>query len=82
LVARLAKAAGVDITPHGLRHTAITELLEATDSDVRMAQRFARHSNPATTMIYDDNRKHLAARGVKALEDHATSKKSTKKGPR
>src|SRR3990172_1121613 len=68
LILRLATAAGVDVTPHGLRHTAITEVLERTGGDVRTAQRFARHSNPAPTMIYDDNRQKIAARGVAALE--------------
>jgi integrase/recombinase XerC len=69
LVTRLAQAAGVDVTPHGLRHTAITEVLERTGGDVRTAQRFARHSNPATTMVYDDNRQKIAAKGVAALEE-------------
>lgn len=69
LITRLAGVADVDVTPHGLRHTAITEVLERTGGDVRVAQRFARHSNPATTMVYDDNRQRVAARGVSALED-------------
>ncbi|MCK6491730.1 MAG: integrase, partial [Planctomycetes bacterium] len=27
--------------------------------DLRSVQRFARHANLATTMIYDDNRRHF-----------------------
>lgn len=69
LITRLAQAAGVDVTPHGLRHTAITQILERSGGNVRMAQRFARHSNPATTMVYDDNRQQVAARGVATLEE-------------
>lgn len=69
LISRLAKVAGVDVTPHGLRHAAITQVLEKTGGNVRTAQRFARHANPATTMVYDDNRQRVAAQGVAALED-------------
>jgi integrase/recombinase XerC len=79
MLERLSSASGVDVTPHGLRHTAITELLERTNGDVRMAQRFARHQNAATTMLYDDNRQHLAARGVRALEDELAPEEAHKK---
>lgn len=68
-LARLAELAGIKVTPHGLRHTAITEILERSGGDIRTAQRFARHSNPNVTVRYDDNRKDLARRGADLLED-------------
>lgn len=41
---------------HGLRHAAITRALELTNGNIRLVQRFARHSKPETTALYDDNR--------------------------
>ena len=57
-VSRLMQACGVKnegnnhrITPHSLRHTAITLYMRAT-GDIRGAQRFADHTDPRTTEIY------------------------------
>jgi integrase/recombinase XerC len=57
----LGEAVGVRARPHGLRHSAITEALEATNGNVRAAQAFSRHANVATVMIYDDARQNLGA---------------------
>lgn len=56
LVKALGKKVGVDTRPHGLRHAAITEVLNLSHGDLRLGQTFARHANPSTTMKYDDNR--------------------------
>ncbi len=48
--------------PHGLRHTAITEALDRTGGDVRAAQRFSRHRNIQTLLVYDDNRMDIGGR--------------------
>lgn len=53
----IGAAAGFKIWPHGLRHTAITVGLEESDGNVRAAASFGRHSDPKTTMEYDDNRR-------------------------
>ena len=37
--------------PHTIRHTAITEL--GKSADIRVQQKFARHSDIKTTMIYN-----------------------------
>ena len=44
------------VTPHKLRHAAITRALDVTGGDVRRAMKFAGHANPETKMIYDDAR--------------------------
>lgn len=45
------------VSPHALRHSAITAALDATNGDVRAVARFSRHANIATVSIYDDNRR-------------------------
>ena len=40
--------------PHGLRHTAVTTALDATNGDVRSVRRFSRHADIGTVLIYDD----------------------------
>jgi integrase/recombinase XerD len=64
-VRRLAKAAGITkiISPHSLRHTAVTLALDSGVS-LRDVQDLARHADPRTTRRYD------RARG--ALDRHAT----------
>jgi integrase/recombinase XerC len=44
------------MSPHRIRHSAITAALDATDGDVRKVQKLSRHKNLNTLMIYDDNR--------------------------
>jgi integrase/recombinase XerD len=64
-VRRLARAAGMTktISPHSLRHTAVTLALDSGVS-LRDVQDLARHADPRTTRRYD------RARG--ALDRHAT----------
>ena len=70
-IRRLAKKAGIPaadkISPHSLRHTAITEFLNATDGDLRRAQTFAGHADPRTTMRYDRDRENLDKHGAYVL---------------
>ena len=62
LVRRLARQAALPaadrLSPHSLRHTAITEALEATH-DLRKAQDLAGHADPRTTRLYDLRRGEL-----------------------
>jgi integrase/recombinase XerC len=60
LVKELGKAAGVPVTPHGLRHAAITRLLSLTNGDVTAVREFSRHADVRTVMIYDDRRQNRA----------------------
>ncbi len=54
------KKAGYNVTPHGLRHAAITEALDKTGGDVRAVQKYSRHRDLETLTVYDDTRRDLA----------------------
>jgi integrase/recombinase XerC len=58
LVQRKTKQAGIEkvMSPHRIRHSAITAALDATDGNVRKVQKLSRHKSLNTLMIYDDNR--------------------------
>ena len=60
VVSDRCQAAGISKTmsPHRIRHSAITAALEATGGDVRRVQKLSRHSSLNTLLIYDDNRKN------------------------
>jgi integrase/recombinase XerC len=60
IIKRLGVAVGVQTRPHGLRHTAITKALDTMHGDLRKVQKFSRHRNPQTLMIYDDARTDMA----------------------
>ncbi|MCA2939621.1 MAG: tyrosine-type recombinase/integrase [Microcystis sp. M113S1] len=60
IVSDRCQDAGISKTmsPHRVRHSAITAALEATGGDVRRVQKLSRHSSLNTLLIYDDNRKN------------------------
>jgi len=68
MVARIAKVAGIPrhISPHSLRHAAITNALDA-GVPLRDAQNLARHADPRTTEHYDRARGNLDRHGVHFL---------------
>lgn len=70
MLRRLARKAGIQsaekLSPHGLRHTAITQFLDAGGS-LRDAQDFARHADPRTTRRYDRARNNLDRHGAYKL---------------
>jgi site-specific recombinase XerD len=67
-VKRIALAAGVKhrISPHSLRHTFVTTMLDAGVS-LRDTQIVARHADPRTTIRYDRARNNLDRHGNYAL---------------
>jgi integrase/recombinase XerC len=60
IVSDRCQSAGISKTmsPHRIRHSAITAALEATGGDVRRVQKLSRHSSLNTLLIYDDNRRN------------------------
>jgi integrase/recombinase XerD len=68
MVIRIAKTAGIPrhISPHSLRHAAITNALDA-GVPLRDAQIMARHADPRTTEHYDRARGNLDRHGVHFL---------------
>lgn len=57
IVTELGKEINTRVTPHGLRHAAITKALDLVEGNVRIARIFARHQSVETTLIYDDARR-------------------------
>jgi len=69
IVAKLGRAVGADnVRPHGIRHTAITRVLELTQN-VAAATAFARHASPQTTFRYVDNLNDLAGKAAETLAE-------------
>lgn len=58
LVVSYCQKAGISkqMSPHRIRHSAITAALDSSGGNVRKAQKLSRHSKIETLMIYDDNR--------------------------
>ena len=58
VVRALAVAAGVErpVSPHRLRHAAITGALDGVNGDVRRVRHFSRHVKVETVLAYDDHR--------------------------
>jgi len=55
VIGTYGKQIGLTLTPHKLRHSAITAALDAGE-DVTHVQKFSRHADVRTVMIYNDNR--------------------------
>lgn len=60
LVRATGAAAGIYkvMSPHRVRHSAITAALDATNGDTRRVQKLSRHADLNTLTRYDDNRRH------------------------
>lgn len=57
------------MSPHRVRHSAITAFLDASGGDVRSAAGLSRHANLNTLTRYDDNRHKYQAKASAVLED-------------
>ncbi len=55
------------LSPHRIRHSSITAVLDASGGDVRMAQKLSRHKNLEVLTCYDDNRVALQKEAVDML---------------
>ena len=57
IIRDLGAAAGVHVRPHGIRHTAITQAIDAAAKQglsIDVVRHFSRHRNIATLLIYRD----------------------------
>lgn len=57
------------LSPHRVRHSSITAVLDASNGNVRMAQKFSRHKNLDVLTKYDDNRVALQKEAVNLLSE-------------
>jgi integrase/recombinase XerC len=58
IVSAIAKLAGITkvFSPHRIRHSIITAVLDETGGNVAKVQKLSRHKNVGTLLIYNDNR--------------------------
>jgi integrase/recombinase XerC len=57
------------LSPHRVRHSSITAVLDASNGNVRMAQKLSRHKNLDVLTRYDDNRVALQKEAVNLLSE-------------
>ena len=59
LVKRTCSELGIEkpMSPHKIRHSAITHCLDKSNGDIRKVQQYSRHKNVQTVLVYDDNRR-------------------------
>ncbi|AKG24862.1 tyrosine-type recombinase/integrase [Calothrix sp. 336/3] len=71
LVSGLCKEVGItkQMSPHRIRHSSITTVLDKNNGNYRATQRFSRHAKPDTVMKYDDNRQKLQKQMTDILAD-------------
>lgn len=73
MVGKLCAAAGISkkMSPHRIRHSAITAALDATNGNIRKVQKLSRHKDLNTVMTYDDNRNNHQDEMSHLLDDLA-----------
>ena len=71
LVRKFSESAGIDmvVSPHQLRHSAITAYLDANEGNVRGAQGLSRLTNLSILSRYEDNRQQYQEQASNILAD-------------
>lgn len=71
LVDELCTRAGISkkMSPHRVRHSSITTVLDKNNGNYRATQRFSRHAKPETVLKYDDNRQRLQKQMTDLIAD-------------
>jgi integrase/recombinase XerC len=57
------------LSPHRVRHSSITALLDLNGGNLRAAQAHSRHKDVSTLIRYDDNRQELQGKSARTLAD-------------
>lgn len=65
----LQRVGAPSTTPHGLRHAAVTKLLDMSHGNLRLAAGFARHADTRHLARYDDGRRGLFMDGASIVAD-------------
>nr|WP_234910061.1 tyrosine-type recombinase/integrase [Synechococcus elongatus] len=80
MVKRSAKAInlGKRLSPHRIRHSAITAALDATGGNIRLVQKLSRHSRLETLQRYDDARQNFQGECTEHLAKLLRQSKSQK----
>lgn len=68
-----AELAQARVTPHGLRHTAATTVLDEVRGDFRRAAQWSRHESPESLRAYDDARRDDARALTEKISNPSTS---------
>jgi integrase/recombinase XerC len=69
LTRKTGLGAGIKLWPHALRHAAITAALDASDGNVREVQKFSRHKDINTVLVYDDERRDVGGEMTRKLSE-------------
>lgn len=62
--------------PHGMRHTAISQVLIRSKGNILAAQQFARHRDPKVTLRYWDKIRDLGGEAAKLLDEDSEGDQS------
>lgn len=66
VISKLGERVGIDVWPHSFRHSAVTTGLKE-GHQLHEMQQFARHEDPATTQIYNDDVENAPGRVADTL---------------
>ena len=69
MIRRLGASIGAQVRPHGLRHLAITTVLDRSGGNMRAAQRFSRHRDIRVLALYDDNLSDMGSQMAALIAD-------------
>lgn len=71
LVDKLSQQAGITkkMSPHRVRHSSITAVLDVNNGNHRETKKFSRHANVQTVIKYDDNRQDLQRQMAQKISD-------------
>lgn len=74
VVGKMGEKIGARVRPHGLRHCAITEALNATDGNLRLVQKYSRHRCLDMLLVYDDARGDFGGQVAKIVAKSTRAK--------